>query len=50
MDNEIIFGRWEGICLLITMIATKLYWIFLEDDREWWLLDGFFPCIYLLWH
>ncbi len=23
MDNEIIFGRWEGICLLITMIATK---------------------------
>lgn len=23
MNNEITFGRWEGICLLITMISTK---------------------------
>lgn len=23
MNNEMVFGRWEGTCLLITMIATK---------------------------
>lgn len=23
MDNEMIFGKWEGVCLLITMISTK---------------------------
>ena len=23
MDNRVVFGRWEGISLLITMISTK---------------------------
>lgn len=23
MDNKITFGKWEGVCLLITMISTK---------------------------